>query len=143
MSRPFLFDTTALIAAIREPQRLAGFRRAAGSQRYFLTAIAIAELQAGARTAQQAALIEQLARLFASDDRLLAPTAHEWSAAGRVIARAIGQRGAMEPRDHYPDALIAQLAGRIGAAVITSNVSDIRDWIVLGRLDATAAEANR
>lgn len=143
MPRPFLFDTTALIAAIRDPRRMDGFRRAAGSQRYYLSAITIAELQAGVRTAQQAALIEQLARLFAQNDRLLVPTASEWSAAGRIIARAIARRGAMEPRDHYPDALLAQIAGRIGAAVITSNASDIREWIALGRLNAAVAYATR
>lgn len=91
MTRPLLFDTTALIAAIRDPSRLTAFRRVAGSQRYYLSAITIAELQSGARSAQQAALIDQLARLFADDDRLLAPTAVEWSAAGRLIARAIGR----------------------------------------------------
>lgn len=42
----------------------------------------------------------------------------------------------MEPRDHYPDVLIAQMAGRIGASVVTDNVADLRRWIRLGRLDA-------
>ncbi len=43
----------------------------------------------------------------------------------------------MEPRDHYPDVLIAQIADRLGAAIVTDNVGDLRDWIALGRLDAT------
>lgn len=47
------------------------------------------------------------------------------------------RRGAMEPRDHYPDVLIAQSAGRIGAVVVTDNVADLRSWIRLGRRDAT------
>lgn len=129
MTRPILFDTTALIGVIRNPARLAGFRRAAGSQWYYPTAVTIAELQSGTRTAQQAALIDQLARLFAAD----------WSAAGRLIARAISRNGAMEPRDLYPDVPIAQVAGRLGAAVITENVKDLSDWIALGRLGAAIA----
>lgn len=141
MTRPLLFDTTALIGAIRDPSRLTWLRRAAGSPRYYLTSVTIAELHSGARTTQQAFLIEQLARLFARDGRLLTPTADEWSAAGRMIARAIIRSGAMEPRDHYPDALIAQIAGRMEAAIITDNVGDLRGWIALGRLNATIADS--
>jgi predicted nucleic acid-binding protein len=106
-----------------------------------LTAVTIAELQAGARSPQQAALIEQLAALFARQDRHLTPAATEWAAAGRLIARAIARRGFMEPRDHYPDVLIAQIAERIGAAVITDNAADFREWIRLGRLDSTVTSA--
>ncbi len=43
----------------------------------------------------------------------------------------------MEPRDHFPDVLIAQIAARIGTAIVTDNVSDLRDRVALGRLDAT------
>ena len=137
MPRPLLFDTTALVAAIRDPTRLPALQRAAGSGRCYLTAVTVAELHAGARSPHQAALIDRLAALFARDERLLAPVADEWAAAGRLVARAIARRGMMEPRDHYPDALIALLAGRIGAAIVTDNVADLRGWIALGRLDAT------
>ena len=46
----------------------------------------------------------------------------------------------MEPRDHYPDALIAQIAPRLGAAIATANMADCRSWIVLGKLDASVQE---
>ena len=140
MPRPLLYDTTALIAAIRDPARLPAIHRAALSGRHYLTAITIAELQSGARSPQQAALIERLAMLFARHGALLAPRADEWAAAGRLIARAIRRRCAMEPRDHYPDVLIAQVAGRLGAAIVTDNASDLRFWVALGRLDARVAE---
>ena len=137
MPRPLLFDTTALVAGIRDPARLPSLRRAAQERRSYLTAVTIAELHAGARSPRQAALIDQLASLFARYERLLTPSAAEWAAAGRLIARAIARRGAMEPRDHYPDVLIAQMAGRVGAAVVTDNVADLRGWVRLGHLDAT------
>ena len=137
MPRPLLFDTTVFIVAIRDPARLPALQRAATTRRCYLTAVTIAELYAGARSPRQTALIDRLALLFARDQRLLVPEAGEWAAAGRLIARAIIRRGAMEPRDHYPDVLIAQIADRIGAAIVTDNVSDLRDWIALGRLDAT------
>ncbi len=139
MARPLLFDTTALVAASRDPSRLPALRRAALSSRSYLTAVTVAELHAGVRSPEQAALIERLAALFARDERLLVPAAAEWVAAGRLIARAIQRQGAMEPRDHLPDVLIAQVAGRIGAAVVTDNVVHLRRWIALGRLDAVIA----
>src|SRR5438046_653477 len=84
---------------------------AARVRRCSLTAVTVAELHAGALSPHQAALIDRLAALFTRDERLPAPVADEWAAAGRLVARAIARRGMMEPRDHYPDALIALLAG--------------------------------
>jgi predicted nucleic acid-binding protein len=139
MARPLLFDTTALVAAIRDPARLLALRRVALSERGYLSAVTIAELQAGARSAQHSALIEQLAALFARADRLLVPTAAEWSTAGRLIARSIMRQGAMEPRDHYPDVLIVLMAARLSAAIVIDNQNDMRGWIRAGRLDATVA----
>ncbi len=138
--RPLLFDTTVLIASLREPPRLAMLRRLVATRRCYLTAVTIAELHAGARSRAQAAAVAQLTAVFARFARLLAPTAAEWEAAGQLIARARWRRGAMEPRD-YPDALIAIVAARLGAAIVTANLADFRSWIVLGKLDATAQDA--
>ena len=143
MAQPLLYDTTALVAAIRDQARLPALRRAALSSRGYLTSVTVAELQAGARSPQHASLIDQLATLFARQDRLLTPTEAEWMATGRLIARAVMMRGAMEPRDHYPDVLIAQIASRIGATVVTDNAADFRGWIQLGRLDSTVSSAKR
>lgn len=136
MPRPILFDTTSLVAAARNPVRIAALRRAAARDG-FLTSVTVTELLAGSRSPRQSLLIDQLAAVFERNGRLLAPTAAEWAATGRLIARAIASRGAMEPRDHYPDVLIAQIAARIGAAIITDNVIDFRRWVSLGSLDAT------
>ncbi len=139
--RPLLFDTTVLIAALRDPARLAALRRLAATHRCYLTGITVAELHAGARSRAQQAAVAQLTTVFARFDRLLTPTAAEWEAAGRLIARARWRRGAIEPRDHYPDVLIAQVAARLGAAIVTANLADFRTWIALGRLDAVVQEA--
>lgn len=141
MTRPLLFDTTVLIAALRDPARLGALRRRVATRRPYLTAVTTAELHAGARSREQVAAGATLVAVFARFDRLLAPTAAEWEAAGRLIARARWRRGAMEPRDHCPDALIAQVADRLGAAVVTANLADFRAWIALGRLDAVVQDA--
>jgi len=135
--RPLLFDTTVLIAALRSPTHLVALRRLVTLRRCYLTAITVAELHSGARTREQQAAVAQLTAVFARFDRLLAPTAAEWEAAGRLIAHARWRQGAMEPRDHYPDVLIAQIAARLGATIVTANLADFRAWIALGDLDAT------
>lgn len=140
MTRPLLLDTTVLIAALRDGARLAALRRLVAAGRPYLTAVTVAELQAGARTREQAAAVADLTAVFARFERLLAPTVAEWEAAGRLIARARWRQGAMEPRDHYPDALIAQVTARLGATIVTANRADFRAWIALGRLDATVRE---
>lgn len=138
--RPLLFDTTVLIAALRDETRLAALRRLVATRRCYLTAVTVAELQAGARSREQAAAVAGLTAVFARFERLLTPTAAEWGAAGRLIARARWRRGAMEPRDHYADVLIAEVAARLGATIVTANLADFRSWIALGKLDATVQD---
>jgi len=140
MSRPLLFDTTVLIASLRNPARRPSLRRVITTGHCYLSAVTIAELHAGARTRDQQAAIVQLTTAFARINRILIPTAFEWEAAGRLIARARWRQGSMEPRDHYPDALIAFAADRIGATIVTANVADFRSWITLGQLDATVQD---
>ncbi|HEX5503475.1 MAG TPA: type II toxin-antitoxin system VapC family toxin [Thermomicrobiales bacterium] len=140
MTRPLLFDTTVLIAALRDEDRLAVLRRLVAVRSCYLTAVTVAELQAGARSRAQAAAVAGLTAVFARFERLLAPSVAEWEAAGRLIARARWRRGAMEPRDHYPDVLIAQVAARLGATIVTANLADFRSWIALGKLDAAVRE---
>ncbi len=48
--------------------------------------------------------------------------------------------GALAPRDHYPDALIAQVAAHLGAAIVTANPANFRPWIVFGKLDTSVRE---
>jgi predicted nucleic acid-binding protein len=138
--RPLLLDTTVLVAALRDESRLAALRRLVATGRPYLTAVTVAELQVGARSRNQAVAVAGLTTVFARFDRLLSPTVAEWDAAGRLIARARWRHGAMEPRDHYPDVLIAQVAHRLGATIVTANRADFRTWITLGRLDATVRE---
>jgi predicted nucleic acid-binding protein len=103
--------------------------------RCFATAVTAIELHAGAHSREHQAAVVQLLTVFSRFDRLLAPTGEEWVAAGRLIAHARWRQGDMEPRDHYPDVLIAYMAARIGATLVTANVADFRRWVVLGGLD--------
>jgi predicted nucleic acid-binding protein len=119
MPRPLLLDTTAFIPALRNPDRHIALRRLV------------------VRPRRQQAAITQLLAPFARLDRLLVPTEEEWVAAGRLIAHARWRHGDMEPRDHYTDALIAHVAARIGATIVTAIAPDFRHWVTLGRLNVT------
>lgn len=138
--RLLLLDTTVLIAALRDPARMVSLRRMVATQRCSLTAVIIAELYAGSRSRAQQAAVAQLIAVFARFARILTPTAGEWETAGRLIAHARWARGAMEPRDHFADVLIAQVADRLGAAILTANVSHFRSWIAFGKLNAVVQE---
>lgn len=140
MTRPLLLDTTVLVAALRDEVRLSPLRRMVATHQCYLTAVTVAELHAGARSRPQQAAVAQLTAVFTRFGRLLTPTAADWEGAGRLIARARWRRGMMEPRDHYPDALIALAADRLGATIVTANLADFRSWIALGKLDATARQ---
>lgn len=133
--RPLILDTTVLIAALRNPSEMRDLRRLAVTSRPYLTAVTVAELQAGARNRTQAAAVHQLTTVFTRFDRLLTPTAAEWEAAGRLIAQARWHQGAMAPRDHYADVLIVQIAARLKATLVTANQADFLAWIALGNLN--------
>lgn len=137
MPRPLLLDTTVFVAALRDPERHIALRRLIVRPHCYVTVVTATELHAGVHSRRQQAAIMQLLAAFVRFDRFLVPTREEWVAVGRLIAHARWRFGDMEPRDHYPDALIAYMAARIGATIITANVADFRRWITLGRLDAT------
>ena len=136
MPRPLVLDTTVFVLALRDPARLASLRRSILRQQCYVTAVTAIELHAGARSRSQQTAVAQLISTFARYDRLLVPTSDEWAGAGRLIAHARWRHGDMKPRDHYPDVLIACVAARLGATIITANAADFRRWVTLGGLDA-------
>jgi predicted nucleic acid-binding protein len=102
----------------------------------WLPAVAAAELFCGARTVEQARATQRLYDMFDRRARVLTSTADEYVRAGKLISRAIGLRGAMEPRDHLNDVLITLIAHRLGARIATENRADFEGWIALGNLSA-------
>lgn len=136
--RPLIFDTTLLVRALRDLRYLAALLRLIRRRPCYTTTVTIAELYAGALTREHWAGVNSLVASFMRLDRLLTPTGDEWLAAGRLIAHGRRRFGGMEPRDHYPDVLIAQVTTRLGATLITANVADFQRWAELGRLNMTA-----
>ena len=124
-------DTTAFIAAIRgqAPDTVAAVRRG----QIWLSAVVLAELYAGTRSAEEARHLDRLGREAERGDRLLVPVAQDWIAAGRLIAPRVRVHGAIRPRDHLADVLVVLAAARLGGEVLTANVHHLETWARLAR----------
>ncbi|MGH9201613.1 MAG: type II toxin-antitoxin system VapC family toxin, partial [Vicinamibacterales bacterium] len=88
----------------------------------YLSAVVILELRAGARTARQAKLLEQeVVQRFARANRVFAPSADAFSAAGKLLANVATREG--WTADAHPslvhDALLATSCQESGVTLIT------------------------
>ena len=138
MARPLVPDTTAFVEAIRRSDER--FFALVQQQRVWLSAVVAGELYAGTRSPAEARLLDRLVRAAAAAQRLIVPTAEDWTHAGRLIARRARLRGALRPRDHLADVLIVVSAARLGGEVLTANRAHFDAWATLARrggLDVT------
>lgn len=90
---------------------------------FFMSAVVMEELYAGASDAATMRLLDRLFDTFAKLNRMVAPDSLDWQKAGRVIAqlgRKYGFDDVFLSRITH-DVLIALSARRIGASVVTNN----------------------
>jgi predicted nucleic acid-binding protein len=92
----------------------------------YLSAVVILELEAGAFSAKDRRLIQQMARGFEQSQRIVTPTIADWQVAGVLLRRLQQEKDYNLSKAHSltNDVLIALSARRIGAAVITQNSAD-------------------
>ncbi len=102
---------------------------------FFMSAVVIQELAAGARDNSRLKELDSARRRYEKEGRLLVPTGEDWWFAGKIlnsIARALKSRSGSrikgiskaEQQRILRDVLIARTAKREGVLVITSNISD-------------------
>jgi len=102
---------------------------------FFMSAVVIQELTAGAKDAAEVREHEETRKYYESRDRLLVPTGEDWWLAGRVLnslhrGLKSHKRGRItaiskgEQQRILRDVLIALTARRAGATVVTENVAD-------------------
>jgi predicted nucleic acid-binding protein len=131
VARPEVPDTSALLDAVRRPDRWPALRRSLQSGHVWLSAVVVAELYAGTRSADDALFLDRIVAAMQRVGRMLIPTEADWARAGRLIARRIRLQGELRPRDHLADVLILVSAARLNGAVITANLRHFEAW---GRL---------
>jgi predicted nucleic acid-binding protein len=108
----------------------------------WLSAVVVAELYAGSRSAAERFEIQHLVHGAGVANRLLVPTQNDWIRAGTLVARRVRLFGSMRVRDHLADVLILLAAAHINGEVLTANVRHFEAWARLARragLDVTVA----
>lgn len=133
MARAEVPDTTYLIQVLRDPDEWPAFQRALAAGRLWLSSVAVAELFAGTRSSEDAQAVNRIVAAMQRIDRVLTPSAGDWSDAGRLVARRIRLHGALRPRDHLADVLLVASAARLRARIISANADHMRAWVRLAR----------
>lgn len=113
---------------MRRPERWPALFRSLLTGRLWLSSVVAAELYAGTRSADDAAILDRILAAMLRVDRVLTPTASDWVRVGRLIARRIRLHGSLRPRDHLADVLILVSAARLNGAVITANLRHFEAW---------------
>lgn len=102
---------------------------------FFMSAVVLQELTAGAKDAAAVRAYEQFRKHYESMDRLLVPTGEDWWLAGKVL-NSLHRGLRSHKRGHVTaiskgeqqrilrDVLIALTARRAGTTVVTENISD-------------------
>ncbi|MEK6725809.1 MAG: type II toxin-antitoxin system VapC family toxin [Deltaproteobacteria bacterium] len=93
---------------------------------FYMSAVVIEELYAGASDDASIKLLDNLYKTFDSAGRLIVPDASDWQKTGRIVAE-LGSKYGFE--DIFlaritNDILIALSARKIGAVVVTHNTKD-------------------
>ncbi|MCL5959735.1 MAG: PIN domain-containing protein [Chloroflexi bacterium] len=133
MARPEVPDTSVLIRLMRHPSMWPRFQKDLSSGRIWLSAVVVAELYAGTRSAEEAWLLDRIVAAMDRVERVLTPSAADWARAGRLIARRTRLHGNLRPRDHLADVLILVSAARLNGVVVTSNLHHFESWAELAK----------
>lgn len=134
MTQPFiLFDSSIYIPYLRGEAYAALIERAARTAQVRLSAVVLAELYAGTRSAKDKENLDVARRVYRSLGFLLVPSMDDWARAGQGICRYRRLYGDIDPRDHLNDVLLLLSGAAIGAEVVTENASPFARWSALFR----------
>lgn len=128
MARPEIPDTSALLDAVRHPNRLPALERSLLSGHVWFSSVVMAELYAGTRSRDDQLILDRIQLVMRRVGRLLTPDHSDWIRAGRLMARRVRLQGDLRPRDHLADVLILVSAARLQGTVITANIRHFEAW---------------
>jgi predicted nucleic acid-binding protein len=128
MARPEVPDTSAILDALRRPERWPALERSLLAGQVWLSSVVMAELYAGTRSRDDQAILDRITLVMRRIDRILTPDHSDWIRAGRLMARRVRLQGELRPRDHLADVLILVSAARLHGTVITANLRHVEAW---------------
>jgi predicted nucleic acid-binding protein len=124
--RPLLLDSSIYITALRGGHgAVLALRRLVPEAPVWLSAVVLEELYAGV-SVRDRRVVERLEHDFDKARRILVPNLHDWTQAGKVLARLAAEYGyeGIGQARLTNDTLIAMSAARQGITVITANERD-------------------
>lgn len=121
-----VIDTSVYVPFINKGTSHPMLELGQGVPLFYMSAVVIEELYAGASDDASIRLLDNLYKTFESAGRLIVPDAADWQKTGRIVAK-LGSKYGFE--DIFlaritNDILIALSARKIGAVVVTHNTKD-------------------
>ena len=132
-----IIDTSIYIPFINTGISHPIFELEYGMPLFYMSAVVIEELYAGAFDTISIKLLDRMYETFKNLGRLVVPEASDWQKTGKVVAK-LGQKYGFEEKylsKATNDVLIAFSAKQIGAIVVTNNTKDfliIKEFVDFG-----------
>lgn len=122
-----LFDTSVWVEHLRRAALADVVPALRGKFSLWFDAVSAAELRAGCRSKLERSGVDRLLSPFEKADRLAVPEAADYVRAATALSRLReGGKTLKQPGGALLDALIAAVASRSGALLVTLNVDDFR-----------------
>lgn len=123
-----IFDSSVLIPWLRDGSYDQLVTASFTSRQFVLCTVVWMELYAGTRSANDKRDLDRMAQALTDIERVISPQPEDFYQAGQMIAYYARQYGAIQPREHANDALIALCASRTSATLITENEEHMKKW---------------
>jgi predicted nucleic acid-binding protein len=108
-----IFDSSVLIPWLRDGSYDQLVTASFTSRQFMLCTVVWMELYAGTRSASDKRDLDRMVQALADVGRVISPHPKDFYQAGQMIAYYARQYGAIRPRDHANDVLIALCASRV------------------------------
>ena len=128
MSGPHTLDTSVWVPYLRDRRYAASVEPLVESGRAWLSSVVLLELYAGAIRVEDSRDVNEIRAAARSLGRLYHPTEDDLVVAGRILSQHARRHGAIRPRDHSHDLLIAIGAARTRSVLLTANRRDMERW---------------
>ena len=122
------FDSSVLIPWLRDGSYDQLVTASFTARQFMLCTVVWMELYAGTRSASDKQDLDQMVQALADVGRVISPQPEDFYQAGQMVAYYSRQYGAIQPRDHANDILIALCASRTNATLITENKEHMEKW---------------
>lgn len=128
MNRCLVFDTSIIIAYLIRGTSAILFETSLKRGVALLPAPTLHELYCGTRSKQDTYDVDRIYGCLRRIDGILTPSEEDWAVSGILMARYIRSFGAIHPKDHLSDLLIAILACNSNEILVTENKKDMLRW---------------